>query len=108
MQAQSVELQSLSSMNRVKQFFQPPQQPYEPIDNGTHEDGDSVHESDEGVQEQPFSWVEYFIFLVLGVAMLWAWYENRHVALYILIILGICSLLRHLTSNDGSERVHGY
>jgi equilibrative nucleoside transporter 1/2/3 len=24
--------------------------------------------------EEPFSWFEYSIFLLLGVAMLWAWY----------------------------------
>lgn len=28
---------------------------------------------DEGEGEHPFSWVEYFIFALIGVAMLWAW-----------------------------------
>ncbi|KPI39282.1 Nucleoside transporter FUN26 [Cyphellophora attinorum] len=61
-------------MDRVKRFFGPPQQPYEPIDDRPHEDGDSVEEDLEGgPEEQPFSWVEYFIFMLLGVAMLWAW-----------------------------------
>ena len=27
--------------------------------------------------EEPFSWVEYSIFLMLGIAMLWAWYVVR-------------------------------
>jgi equilibrative nucleoside transporter 1/2/3 len=27
----------------------------------------------EGQHELPFSWVEYSIFALLGVAMLWAW-----------------------------------
>lgn len=74
MPAQSIELQPLPNMDRVKRFFQP-QQPYEPIQDEGHEDGEStVAESDDGIQEQPFSWIEYFIFLLLGVAMLWAWY----------------------------------
>lgn len=25
------------------------------------------------LEEKPFSWVEYGVFLILGVAMLWAW-----------------------------------
>lgn len=28
----------------------------------------------EGQHEVPFSWMEYGIFALLGVAMLWAWY----------------------------------
>ncbi|ETN39611.1 uncharacterized protein HMPREF1541_05837 [Cyphellophora europaea CBS 101466] len=60
-------------MNRIKRFFEP-EQPYEPLQDDTHEDGDStLGESDDGLQEQVFSWVEYFVFLLLGVAMLWAW-----------------------------------
>lgn len=27
---------------------------------------------------QPFSWLEYSIFLFLGISMLWAWYESSH------------------------------
>jgi solute carrier family 29 (equilibrative nucleoside transporter), member 1/2/3 len=78
MTALNIELQSLSNMDRVKRFFGPPQQPYEPIDDRPHEDGDSVEEDFEsGQEEQPFSWVEYFIFMLLGVAMLWAWYDNQ-------------------------------
>lgn len=30
-------------------------------------------ERSESTNEEPFSWFEYSIFLVLGVAMLWAW-----------------------------------
>lgn len=76
MPAQSIELQSLSTMDRVKRLFQPsePQQPYEPIHGDTHEDGDST--LDEVYEDEPephFSWVEYLIFMLLGVAMLWAW-----------------------------------
>lgn len=25
------------------------------------------------LEEKPFSWVEYGVFLILGIAMLWAW-----------------------------------
>lgn len=25
------------------------------------------------LEEKPFSWVEYVVFLILGIAMLWAW-----------------------------------
>jgi len=28
-----------------------------------------------GGEETPFSWLEYSIFALIGVAMLWAWYE---------------------------------
>ena len=32
-------------------------------------------DADLEIEEYPFAWVEYSIFLLLGVAMLWAWYE---------------------------------
>lgn len=60
-------------MDRVKRLFQP-QQPYEPIqDDGNDDTESTAADSDIDIEEQPFSWVEYFIFLLLGVAMLWAW-----------------------------------
>jgi equilibrative nucleoside transporter 1/2/3 len=31
------------------------------------------HSSDEAGEEVPFSWLEYSIFALLGMAMLWAW-----------------------------------
>jgi solute carrier family 29 (equilibrative nucleoside transporter), member 1/2/3 len=45
-------------------------QEYTPV--GEMEDGDdeTLTSIREGV---PFSWLEYSIFLLLGVAMLWAW-----------------------------------
>lgn len=30
----------------------------------------------ESLEEEPFSWLEYFVFAMLGVAMLWAWYAS--------------------------------
>jgi equilibrative nucleoside transporter 1/2/3 len=60
-------------MDRIRSLFVKPaeEQEYEPVGDDT-EDGDdetltSLHE---GV---PFSWLEYMVFLLLGVAMLWAW-----------------------------------
>jgi solute carrier family 29 (equilibrative nucleoside transporter), member 1/2/3 len=76
MPAHSIELQTVTNMDRVKRFFQPePEQPYEPIQDDIHDDGESTvgDGSDSGTQERTFSWMEYFIFMLLGVAMLWAW-----------------------------------
>lgn len=56
-------------MERIRKFWQP-EQDYEPID------GDPIEEEiddNETKPRGPFSWTEYFIFLLLGVAMLWAW-----------------------------------
>lgn len=50
---------------------------YEPLrDEAQVDDDDGVSISD-GESTQPtssFSWLEYSIFLLLGIAMLWAWY----------------------------------
>lgn len=49
---------------------------YEPL-TGTEEatplQGSTVLE---GQHELPFSWIEYGIFALLGVAMLWAWWVS--------------------------------
>jgi hypothetical protein len=69
-----VELQDLSRMDRIRRLFKT-QQRYEPIDEyrdeaATPEDGaEDVLES----RKNPFSQVEYWIFLLMGIAMLWAW-----------------------------------
>jgi len=42
-------------------------QAYEPLDNG------SSDELQERTRKQRFSWLEYSIFLLLGISMLWAW-----------------------------------
>ncbi len=34
---------------------------------------DSSYREGESSDETPFSWVEYLVFALLGVAMLWAW-----------------------------------
>src|SRR5687767_8582540 len=47
---------------------------YEPLhnsDEATALEGSAVLD---GQDEVPFSWMEYYIFAILGMAMLWAWY----------------------------------
>jgi solute carrier family 29 (equilibrative nucleoside transporter), member 1/2/3 len=38
---------------------------------------DEEEEEDDGALKKPFSWHDYTVFLLLGVAMLWAWYVNQ-------------------------------
>ncbi|GAB7349763.1 hypothetical protein MBLNU459_g0490t1 [Dothideomycetes sp. NU459] len=56
-------------MERVRKFWQQ-EQPYEPIEGGSVEE---EREREELRKSGGFSWIEYFIFLLLGVSMLWAW-----------------------------------
>lgn len=50
---------------------------YEPLRHSSDDVGDRDETADEGdvceTNEPPFSWFEYAIFLMIGVAMLWAW-----------------------------------
>ena len=73
----SIELQTTAQMDRLKELFRSTPA-YEPIDDQQHEeDQDSVSEGTPTEVEGPaFSWVEYNIFLLLGIAMLWAWYGH--------------------------------
>lgn len=65
-------------MERLKRVFrQKPEQPdYQPV--SANEDNVSAMECSSLLQDDkdtpPFSWIEYGIFTLLGVAMLWAWY----------------------------------
>ena len=44
---------------------------YEPLEGGSEGlDGEPI----EHPSGQEFSWTDYFIFMLLGTAMLWAWY----------------------------------
>lgn len=64
-------------MDRIRSLFQrkADEREYAPLTNDDgfqadeerHEDGHTV----------PFSWLEYAIFVWLGVAMLWAWYAQH-------------------------------
>jgi equilibrative nucleoside transporter 1/2/3 len=67
------ELQDLSNMDRIRSLFRP-RPDYEPLQNDAERDDESVQDDvDDTASESPFSWVEYAIFLLLGIAMLWAW-----------------------------------
>jgi len=45
-------------------------QAYTPVGDTEDGDNETLTSTHEGV---PFSWLEYLIFLLLGIAMLWAW-----------------------------------
>lgn len=65
-------------MNRIRKLVAP-STTYEPLlDNNETNDGDvddrSIAEDGESRLESRFSWLEYSIFFLLGIAMLWAWY----------------------------------
>ena len=63
-------------MNRVRALFGKPKtgQEYEPIGD---EDDEHTHRPPtvrlNPTPEKPFSLLEYSVFLLLGIAMLWAW-----------------------------------
>lgn len=69
----SLELQQLS--NTMGLFRS--RQEYQPVrgDPDAEREDESVQDDSEAetVVEATFSWVEYAIFLLLGIAMLWAW-----------------------------------
>ncbi|KAH0289115.1 hypothetical protein M436DRAFT_84023 [Aureobasidium namibiae CBS 147.97] len=56
-------------MDRVRKIWQQEQE-YEPIEGGS---ADEEQERQELRESTSFSWTEYLIFMLLGVAMLWAW-----------------------------------
>lgn len=69
-------------MDKVRDLFRKTdaEPEYEPISNtnghGADEDDDMVRRPVMSLpepEEAPFSWFEYSIFLLLGIAMLWAW-----------------------------------
>jgi equilibrative nucleoside transporter 1/2/3 len=62
----------MNTMDRLRRVFgdDTPEQSYEPLEGGSERpDGESIE--DTGAQH--FSWTDYSVFLLLGVAMLWAW-----------------------------------
>jgi hypothetical protein len=68
-----IELQQKPTMG----IFRSRRQEYHPVSNDIDADEQSSIQDDgadiERVPESPFSWLEYAIFLLLGIAMLWAW-----------------------------------
>lgn len=85
-------------MDRIRSFFQKkePEQEYAPL----NEDSQFLENTRSHEQEHdvPFSWMEYGIFALLGVAMLWAWYGYDNLFSQpgmpftdSLVLLGTCS-----------------
>jgi equilibrative nucleoside transporter 1/2/3 len=81
-----------SALGRVKNYFaKSDSEDYEPlaagndgldedvrrpilvVPDGDYEDDLGMGDEDEESTGEPFSWLEYSIFLLLGVVMLWAW-----------------------------------
>jgi equilibrative nucleoside transporter 1/2/3 len=65
-------------MDRIRRLFAGPPA-YEPLEDDEVDTGvdrrDALMTQDrEQLSKNKFSWTEYSVFLVLGVAMLWAWY----------------------------------
>jgi equilibrative nucleoside transporter 1/2/3 len=59
-------------MDRLRSVFgeDTPEQQYQPLDGGSENlQGQGI----EDVESPKFSWTDYSVFLLLGVAMLWAW-----------------------------------
>ncbi|KAI1828229.1 putative nucleoside transporter protein [Xylaria intraflava] len=59
-------------MDRLRSLFRRGEdngQEYQPL----YEDGDPLAPESNEAPEVPFSWIEYGIFLMLGIAALWAW-----------------------------------
>lgn len=59
-------------MDRLRKLWQG-EQSYEPIEDSTHDDDDPSQPTITTSKTPSFSWVDYTIFLLLGVSMLWAW-----------------------------------
>lgn len=57
-------------MERIRKLWQG-EQPYEPIDDTSPDEGPNASSSP--TSKPSFSWIDYTIFLLLGVSMLWAW-----------------------------------
>ncbi|KAK4949292.1 hypothetical protein LTR10_011909 [Elasticomyces elasticus] len=56
-------------MDRLRKLWQG-EQPYEPLEDGTSESADHDHPS---TKPATFSYINYTIFFLLGISMLWAW-----------------------------------
>jgi equilibrative nucleoside transporter 1/2/3 len=65
-------------MERIRALFTAPkkgsEEEYEPLtDDSATIEGSTYTVDEEDGEEVPFSWLEYYAFLMLGVAMLWSW-----------------------------------
>lgn len=78
-------METRTTLERVRALFsKDAEQDYAPLSDSVTLQGDAfrrqTEDSDGEVEHtkaddgEPFSWFEYSIFLMLGIAMLWAWY----------------------------------
>jgi solute carrier family 29 (equilibrative nucleoside transporter), member 1/2/3 len=57
------------AMDSIRSYFNR-ENSYEPLEGGSESpDGEQILSP----KHQQFSWIDYSVFLLLGVAMLWAW-----------------------------------
>ncbi len=71
-------MESRTAAGRLRGLFtQAPSQEYERIEDDLNDEEvrRPVLIIPDKAVELPFSWFEYSIFVLLGIAMLWAWYE---------------------------------
>lgn len=70
-----------AALDRVRALFRKSDTApeYEPLQDGTGEEegGGSTAAGRLEEEGERFSWFEYSVFLLLGIAMLWAWYGPR-------------------------------
>jgi equilibrative nucleoside transporter 1/2/3 len=64
-------------MDRIRAIFAAPSKDsepeYEPLSDDSATIEGSTYTVGDDEEEVPFSWLEYYAFLMLGVAMLWSW-----------------------------------
>jgi solute carrier family 29 (equilibrative nucleoside transporter), member 1/2/3 len=72
-----------SAMDRIRGLLNKPTEEgqYSRLEEDIQDDDEDVHRPvlivpDDEYPEEPFSWFEYCIFLLLGISMLWAWYAT--------------------------------
>jgi equilibrative nucleoside transporter 1/2/3 len=77
----SFELHDLSKMDRIRNTFKS-KPTYAPVNTEAQDDESDIYDGHDGSneslapEETPFSWIEYSVFTLLGVAMLWAWCDS--------------------------------
>ena len=75
-------------MERIKSVFRRTPS-YEPLlqngDAGEHEESFDGPDESRREGEKAFSWADYLIFMLIGVAMLWAWYAPSPPVCFMLV-----------------------
>lgn len=83
-------MESQTTLDKVRSLFTAPdtEPAYEPVESNIDSEDEDVERPVyylPEAHEEPFSWLEYSIFLLLGIAMLWAWWVVS------LCLLMVCS-----------------